>query len=118
MNIAVQTDLFFAGKPESWTLFEAFKEAMFSAWPNTQLRVMKTCISFDDPKPYCYVSYPPRKTMKGILVTFGLRERREHPRFFEVTPISKNRFTVHVFVSAADEIDEQLIGFIKEAHDR
>ena len=53
--MTVQTDLFFAGKPEAWALFEALRESVLSRYPDTQLRVMKTCVAFDDPKPYLYV---------------------------------------------------------------
>ena len=51
MDIIAQTDAFFAGKPEAWALFEALRSRVLACWPDTGLRVMKTCIAFDDPKP-------------------------------------------------------------------
>ena len=116
MDMTVQTDLFFAGKPEAWALFEALRESVLSRYPDTKLRVMKTCVAFDDPKPYLYVSFPPRKSMGGILATISLRERMEHPRFFMVVPVNQSRFTVHMHIERAEQIDAELISLIALSH--
>ena len=115
MDSLAQADAFFAGRPEAWAVFEALRTALCARFPDTQLRVMKTCISFDDPKPYCYVSKPKNKAQRGIVVTFSLRERMESPRFMRVVPISKSRFTVHVLVQDAQEIDGELLSLISLA---
>ena len=112
MDITAQTDLFFAGKDEEWAVFEALREALMARWPDTKLRVMKTCISFDDEKPYCYVSHPPKKNMRGILVSISLRENMAHPRFFAVVPVSARRFTVHIQAEEASQVDEELLELI------
>ena len=79
MDVIAQTDAFFAGKPGAWLVFETIKEKMIARWPQTQLRVMKTCIVFEDKKPYLYVSHPPRKGMRGVWLSISLRERGNHP---------------------------------------
>ena len=112
MDIIAQTDAFFAGKPEAWALFEALRSRVLACWPDTGLRVMKTCIAFDDPKPYCYLSHPPRKGMAGVMVTFSLPEPVEHPRFFMVVPVGRRRYTVHVLLEDATQADEELLDFI------
>ena len=116
MDTMVQTDLFFAGRPEAWALFEALRAAVLARYPDTRLRVMKTCVAFDDPKPYLVVSFPPRKAMGGILMSVSLRERMEHPRFFMVVPVSKSRFTVHLHIERAEQIDEELLSFVALSH--
>ena len=116
MDTMVQTDLFFAGKPEAWALFEALRESVLSRYPDTKLRVMKTCVAFDDPKPYLYVSFPPRKSMGGILATISLRERMEHPRFFMVVPVNQSRFTVHLHIERAEQIDAELLSLVALSH--
>ena len=115
MDSLAQADAFFSGRPEAWAVFEALRTALCARFPDTQLRVMKTCISFDDPKPYCYVSMPKSKAQRGIVVTFGLCERMESPRFMMVVPISKSRFTVHVLVQDAQEADGELLSLISLA---
>jgi len=107
-----QMDAFFAGRPEEWAICEALRTAILARWPGTSIRVMKSCVSFDDPKPFCYASHPPRKSMQGLLVTFSQTEFARHPRFFMVVPINKKRNTVHVLVEDASRVDEELLGFL------
>jgi len=109
-------DAFFAGNPKEWALCEALRRALTEKWPDTAIRVMKTCISFDDPKPYCYVSHPPRKDIYGIWLSISLLEKMEHPRFSMVVPVSKSRFTVHIAVKDETQVDEELIDLIVLSH--
>ena len=112
MDTIAQIDAFFAGKPQKWALFEEIRKYVCSAHPETSLRVMKTCISFDDPKPYLYVSFPKRKSDEGLLLTISLQEAMSHPRFAMVVPVSKNRFTVHIPVKDISELDKELLSLI------
>lgn len=112
MDAIAQIDAFFAGKSEAWALFEALREQVLARWPDTGLRVMKTCIAFDDPKPYLYVSFPPRKHMAGLWLSISLRQAAEHPRFAMVVPVSKSRYTAHIHLQDADAIDEELLSLI------
>ena len=65
MDTIARIDAFFAGKPEAWALFEALYFRLLDAYPKVQLRVMKTCISLDDPKPFVYVSFPRKRALQG-----------------------------------------------------
>ena len=116
MDIRVQTDIFFAGRPEAWALFERLRAALAVRWPAAQLRVMKTCISFDDPKPFVYVSFPPKKSMRGLLLSISLRQRMEHPRFFMVVSVSASRVTVHIHIENERQIDDELLELIALSH--
>ena len=109
-------DAFFSGRNEAWEICEALRVRLLELWPGTQLRVMKTCISFDDPKPYVYASFAPQKSMSGILLSISLRENTEHPRFYRVVPISAHRNTVHILIESREQIDEELLGLIACAH--
>ena len=109
-------DAFFAGRPQEWVPAEALRTALLERWPGTTQRAMKTCMSFDDPKPYCYLSHPPRRGMRGVLVTFSLPEPMEHPRFFMVVPVNQSRFTVHLHIERAEQIDAELISLIALSH--
>ena len=116
MDVIAQIDAFFAGMPAQWTLFEALRSRVLMRYPDTDLRVMKTCVAFDDPKPYLYVSFPPRKRMEGLWLSISLREMAEHPRFAMVVPVSRTRFTAHIHLPDADAIDEELMSLIALSH--
>ena len=109
-------DAFFYGRDKAWEICEALRVRLLERWPDTQLRVMKTCISFGDPKPYAYVSLPPKKSMHGILLSVSLRESVVHPRFYRVVPVSAHRHTVHIYIESKEQIDEELLEWIERAH--
>lgn len=113
MNAIAQADAFFAGKPETWALFEALRIRLLKTWPQGRLRVMKTCISFDDPKPVVYISFPPRKSLSGLWLSISLREAMSHPRFAMVVPVSRSRFTAHIHLPDEHAIDDELISLIE-----
>ena len=112
MDIIAQIDAFFAGKPAQWALFEELCSRVLARCPDSGLRVMKTCIAFDDSKPYLYVSFPPRKYLAGLWLSISLREPAEHPRFAMVVPVSRTRYTAHIHLPDADAVDEELLSLI------
>lgn len=116
MDIIAQTDAFFAGRGELWALFEALRARVLARYPETSLRVMKTCIAFEDPEPYLYVSFPPRKRMEGLWLSISLREPVESPRFALLVPISKTRTTAHIQLPDAQGIDGELLSLIALSH--
>ena len=112
MDIIAQIDAFFAGKTGCWMVFERLRKAVHGAYPSVQLRVMKTCIAFNDPKPFAYVSFPPKKSLPGLWLSISLREAMEHPRFAMVVPVSQSRYTVHIHLPDEDAVDEELLSLI------
>ena len=116
MDSIAQIDAFFSGKSEIWKVFEALRMRMQEAYPKAQIRVMKTCISFDDPRPFAYVSFPPKKNLSGIWLTISLRERMDHPRFAMIVPVSKSRFTVHIHLPDEDAVNDELLELITLGH--
>ena len=116
MDIVVRQDMFFAGKTREWMIFEALRSRVLEIWPQTQLRVMKTCIVFDDPKPFAYVSFPPKKGLSGLWLSISLREMMQHPRFTMVVPVSKERYTVHIHLPDQAAIDDELLAWIACSH--
>lgn len=112
MDTIAQIDAFFAGRGGLWALFEALRACVLARYPETNLRVMKSCIAFEDPKPYLYVSLPPRKRMEGLWLSISLREPVEHPRFVLLVPISQTRTTAHIHLPDAQGIDEELLSLI------
>ena len=84
------------------------------------IKVQKTQISFSNRHNFAFVSFLPVRKAKDrpktwITVTFGLSHRVESPRIDAATEPSPNRWTHHVLISAPEEIDEALMGWIQEA---
>ena len=73
---------------------------------------MKTCIAFDDPKPFCYVSFPKKKDESGLFISISLREPLTHARIAMLVPISKMRYTAHIPVKDDSDIDEELLALV------
>lgn len=69
---------------------------------------------------FAFISFlPVRKTKERpevyIVVTFGLDYRLESPRIDAVVEPYPGRFTHHVLVSGTGEVDDELMGWVKEA---
>ena len=50
-----------------------------------------------------------------MVVTFGLNHKKESPRIESASEPYPNRWTHHVLVADTEEIDDELMGWIKEA---
>lgn len=104
---------FFAGKPFEAPLYEALTEQMKEALPPHELRVQKTQITFVNPKVFACVSL---KWRDCLVVTFGLPDRAASPRIHQAVEVRPGRWTHHVKVYGADEIDSELIGWLQAAY--
>lgn len=116
MDTIGQIDAFFSGKPERWALFDALQRALQCIYPDMQLRVMKTCIVIEDPNPFLYVSFPPRKRIKGLWLSISLHEAMEHPRIAVLVPVSRTRYTAHVHLEDEQGINRELLELITLGH--
>ena len=115
MDAFFETDAFFTGRPQEWAIFEALRARITERWPQAQTQVMKTCVRFGDPRPFAYVSHPPRKSMEGLLLTFSLRAPQAQERYFMVVPVNSRRSTVHVLLQSPGEADGWLLGQLEQA---
>ena len=111
--------LYFSGHPLELSLYEALFRAMDTAFPEGQAKVQKSQISFYGRHLFAAASLPVRRK-KGwpghcLLVTFGLGYQLSSPRIAVATEPYPNRWTHHVVVSQAEEVDEELLGWLGEA---
>ena len=104
---------FFAGKPAEAELYERLLERIESFLPAFQLRVQKTQITFINPKVFACVSL---KWKGSLVVTFGLPDRVFSPRIHQAAEVRPNRWTHHVRVHSADEMDDELLGWLMAAY--
>lgn len=112
--------LFFERTPAALPLYEAFEERMLSEFPDVKIKARKTQISFSNRRNFAFVSLLPVRRAKDrpavfITVTFGLDHRVESPRIDAASEPYPNRWTHHVLVASAEELDSELMGWIREA---
>lgn len=111
---------FFEKSPMALPLYERFEEKVLSEMEDVRIRVQKTQISFSNRHNFACVSFLPVRKAKErpdvyIVVSFGLNHRLDSPRIDAVAEPYPNRFTHHVLISKPEEIDGELMDWIKEA---
>ena len=111
--------LFFNIMPNALPLYEILRSKLLTECPNTSLKVQKSQITFKAKYGYAFVSL---KRMKGcpevfIIVSFGLSHRLNSPRIAIAVEPYPNRWTHHMIVFEAEQLDDELIGWLREAYD-
>nr|WP_305136055.1 DUF5655 domain-containing protein [uncultured Schaedlerella sp.] len=114
------TLLFFNSRPQALPLYELFEQKLLSELGSVNIKVQKTQIAFSNKHNFAFVSFLPVRKAKErpetyIVITFGLGRRVESPRIDAAVEPYPNRWTHHVLISDPDEIDEELMGWVKEA---
>lgn len=119
---------FFEKKPEALPLYEVFERKVFAEVGDVDVKVQKTQIAFANKLDvgkskgyqFAFVSFAPVRKAKErpkdyITVTFGLGNRMESPRIDVAVEAYPNRWTHHVLVASEEEIDGELMGWVKAA---
>lgn len=107
-----------------WTqllpLYEAFKDNLLAAYPDTKIKVSKSQISFYNRHMFAMVSPPIRRRKdwpkEFIMVSFGLPYQIDSSRIAMSVEAYPNRWTHHVIVETVDAIDKTLLAWIDEAY--
>ena len=111
---------FFEKHPDALPLYEKLQREIFSRVEGVSLKVQATQISFYNRHLFACVSFSRVRRKKDcppsyIVVTFGLEHQVMSPRIDAATEPYPNRWTHHVLVSRLEEIDEELMGWLREA---
>lgn len=113
--------MLFDKMPAALPLYEAAEAKLLAAFPDARIKVSKTQVGFSNRYGFAYL-WPPIRRIKGwpkvcIVLTFGLGYRLEHPRIAEAVEPYPRRWTHHVVIGKAEELDEQVFGWLREAYD-
>ena len=113
---------FFDGNPGALSLYEAFEEKVLRAVGPVHIKTGKTQITFSNRHIFSCVSMMRLRKKKElppayIVVTFGLERRETSPRVAAPAEPYPNRWTHHVLIERPEELDEELMGWVKEAYD-
>ena len=111
---------FFSPMPEPLPLYETLETRLLEEFPDMRIRVTKTQISFSNRYGFACASLPLRRR-KGwpavcLILSFGLPFRLDSPRIAMAAEPYPNRWTHHVCLQDAGEIDGELLGWIREAY--
>ena len=103
-------------------LYEELERRIMAEIENVRIRVQKTQISFYNRNMFACVSFARVRKKKDcpeayIVVTLGLPTRLESSRVEIATEPYPNRWTHHLLISSLEEIDDELMEWIKEAAD-
>lgn len=112
--------LFFSQRMEALPLYKKLEEQVLTEIPDVKVKVAKTQISFSNKRGFAFVSFNPCRRAKErpaawMTVSFGLGYRKEAERIDVATEPYPGRWTHHVMVGSSAEIDDELMGWIKEA---
>ncbi len=120
--MTAETIFFFDGKLLAMELYERFERRVTAEIPDVNIMVQKTQITFSNHRVFACVSMLPvqkkeRRPEEYIVVTFGTGERIFSPRIDASTEPYPNRWTHHVMITGPEEIDGELMNWVKIAAD-
>ena len=112
---------FFDGTPWALPLWEEAAGAILSLGAEIKVRYAKTQITFRTRNGFAFLSFPYRR-MKGwpkecLVLSFGLEHPIEHPRIAVKAETAPNRWTHHVLLSESGQVDETVMGWLREAYE-
>lgn len=117
----IEGDQFFNRMPQALPLYLAFEERVRTKYPEVKIKILETQISILNIHVFAYVWLPIRKIKNRpdvyIVVSFGLPYRVDSSRIVQSTEPYPNRWTHHVIIQDTNEIDSELMNWIKEAYE-
>ena len=112
---------FFEGRPLELSLFQALFRRMEAEFPEAWVKVQKSQISFYSRHLFAAASLPLCRRRgwpeECLVVTVGLSRRLASPRVAAAAEPYPNRWTHHVLITREEEIDDELMGWLREARD-
>lgn len=120
MEMALDEMMFWDKWPQLLPLYETLRNCLAKAYPDMNIKVSKSQISFYNKHMFAMASPPARRKKdwpkEFMMVSFGLSYPLASPRIAVCTEAYSNRWTHHVIVENADDIDETLLAWIDEAY--
>ena len=104
----------FKGKPSGKLLFEKFKQAVKKQAGPFKIESLKCCIHFVSTFTFAAVKIFKDK----IRVDFSLSRKIKSKRIYQFVQMSAHRYLYVINILTEDEIDEELMEWIKEALDK
>ena len=111
--------MFFQERPQALALYQALREKLFAIFPDITIKVQKSQIAFRAGYNFAFVSL---RKIKGcpeifLILSFGLSHRLSSPRIAVAVEPYPNRWTHHFILSRENQLNEELVNWLREAHD-
>ena len=121
-KLDANTLMFFDQHMDVLPLYQAFEEILFDSFSVVNKRVQKTQITFSNRHIFACVSFARVKRkvelpMRYIVITLGLPAPLDSKRIAVKTEPYPGRWTHHIVVSTPEELDEELLSWVREAYD-
>ena len=116
------TLMFFGRHLDALSLYLTFEELLFDSFPEVNRRVQKTQITFFNRHVFACVSFA-RVRRKAelpagyMVITLGLPSPLDSERVAVKTEPYPGRWTHHFVVSSPEELDEEMLSWIRAAYD-
>lgn len=123
MDVIEQDTLqFFAGHSSAVPIYRTFEQELLKRFPDISVKVQKTQISFSGGSIFACVSFLRVKKKRELpdpylVITLRLSYPLESHRVAVKTEPYPGRWTTHIVVGSADELDEELFQWVKQAYD-
>ena len=115
------TLMFFDGHRGALPLYAALEAVISEKYPDAKKRVQKTQITFYQRHVFACVSFARVKRKAELpegfmVITLGLPGPLESARVAVKTEAYPGRWTTHIPVSSPEELDEELLSWVREAY--
>jgi hypothetical protein len=120
-ELDMDTLMFFDQHMDILPLYQAFEELLSDSFSVVNKRVQKTQITFSNRHVFACVSFARVKRkaelpMRYMVITLGLPAPLDSERVAVKTEPYPGRWTHHFVVSTPEELDEELLSWIKTAY--
>ena len=121
-EIDADTLMFFDRHTAALPLYRAFEAMLFDSFPAVNKRVQKTQITFSNRHVFACVSFARVKRKAELpagymVLTLGLPAPLDSERVAVKTEPYPGRWTHHIVVSKPEELDEELLSWVRVAYD-
>ncbi len=116
-----ETLMFFTGHETALPIYEAWEDRLMRAFPDTEKRVQKTQITFSNRNVFACVSFLRARRKADLpdpylVVTLGLPYELPSERAAVRTEPYPGRWTTHIVLGSAQEVDDELMGWTAQAY--
>ena len=121
-ELDLDTLMFFEGHLDALNLYRSFEELLYDSFHNVNKRVQKTQITFFNRHVFACISFARVKRKAempkdDLVLTLGLPVPLDSERVAVKTEPYPGRWTHHIVISRPDELDEELLSWIRESYD-
>jgi hypothetical protein len=122
MNDHLETKNFFQGHEKLWPLYQSFEKQLLQRFPDTQIEVRKTQISYYSRHLFACVSFlrmkrRPDQIRTYFVLTLGLPFREQTTRDVLAVEPYPGRWTTHVPIAQEADLNAELFAWLDQAYE-